>query len=240
MNVRNIDIEAGVLMNLSILEPENRNAFIEENKGFIYACTEHICKRKLDWNNDDELSISLMAFNKACDTFNNSKGNFYSYAGIVIKNSLIDYFRKNKNIPVLEFEDQNEKKEYIDLKISVSEYEKGIENKNRAEEIMMLSNELKEYGLSFEMLVKSSPSHEDTRNMLLNIAFLCTKNNMIMEYIKRKKQLPVNQIVSLTNTKRKKIEKWRRYLLALMLILSGKSYQYIKSYLNIKAGEKND
>lgn len=225
-------------MDLKLLSRSNRNNFIEENKGFIYKVAQGTCKKRLDWNNDDELSISLIAFNQACDTFEGAKGNFYSYAGIVIRNALIDYYRKAKNTPFLTFADENEKLDYIDSKNSITEFEKNIDIKNRAEEIRMLSKELQEYKLDFNTLIDSSPSHFDTRDSLLNLAFQCSKNRMIMNFIREKKMLPVKDITLFSNVNRKFVEKWRRYLMTLVLILSNENYPYIKSYLNIKAGDK--
>lgn len=225
-------------MDFKLLSHDNRNNFIEENKTFIYRAAQGICKKRLDWSNDDELSISLIAFNRACDTFKDIRGNFYSYAGIVIRNSLIDYYRKAKNIPLLTFADENEKLDYIDSKNSITEFEKNIDKKNRAEEIILLSKELQEYKLDFNTLIDSSPSHFDTRNSLLNLAFLCSRNQMILNFIKDKKMLPVKEITLFLNVNRKFVEKWRRYLITLILILSNENYPYIKSYLNIKAGDK--
>lgn len=73
-----------------------RNTFIEENKNKIYRYTCFVCKRILKWENDDELSIALIAFNNAIDSFDS--GNFNSYAKILIRNKLIDYFRKIQKI----------------------------------------------------------------------------------------------------------------------------------------------
>lgn len=225
-------------MDFELLSPDNRNDFIEENKSFIYRATQGVCKKRLDWSNDDELSISLIAFNKACDTFRDIRGNFYSYASIVIRNALIDYYRKAKNTPLLTFADENEKLDYIDSKNSITEFEKNIDKKNRAEEIKLLSKELKEYKLDFNILIDSSPSHLDTRNSLLNLAFLCSRNQAIMNFIIEKKMLPIKEITLLLNVNRKFVEKWRRYLITLIVVLSNENYLYIKSYLNIKAGDK--
>ncbi|WP_435789076.1 hypothetical protein [Clostridium sp.] len=74
--------------NINVLFPENRSDFIEANKGFIYSTTSKLCKRHLRWENDEELSISLMAFNIACDKYNKTKGNFYGFCKITIKNDL--------------------------------------------------------------------------------------------------------------------------------------------------------
>lgn len=227
-------------MELEYLSQENRNIFIEENKSFIYLATYRVCKRTLDWNNDDELSISLIAFNHACETYEKTKGNFYSYTKVLIKNALIDYFRKRKNIPLLVFDSESKNVEFIDNKTSLSEFEKKLENRNRAEEIALFSEELSLYKLDFNVLINSSPSHIDTRNLLLNLVFSCVRQKSIMVFIKERKLLPVKEITLLTSTKRKFIEKWRRYILSLILIISSDEYPYIKSYLNVKVDENNE
>lgn len=218
----------------------DRNTFIEENKAFIYNTAYNICKRKLSWENDDELSISLIAFNNACNSFKEEKGNFYSYAKVIIKNSLIDYFRKGKKAPLVMFANEDEELQYIDVKNSVEQYSVGLENKSRTEEIKEFSKELELYKLDFSILVKSSPSHKDTRDSLLNIAFTCAGEETIVNTVKEKKMLPLKEIMLLTGSNRKLLEKWRRYILILILILSSDKYPYIKSYLNIKVGENNE
>lgn len=227
-------------MNNVILDISNRDEFIYSNKSFVYRVTQSVCKKGLSWENDDELSIALIAFNKACETYNEKKGEFFSYAKLLIKNSLIDHFRKVKNTPVLTFEEENDNLDYIDNKLSLDQYSILSENAARVEEISLLSKELKKYKLDFSILVDSSPSHRDTRNTLLNIAFTCIKNESILSYIKNKKLMPVKEICLLTGANKKLIEKWRRYILTLVIILSSEDYPYIKSYLNIKVGESND
>lgn len=227
-------------MDLMQLSLENRDDFLAQSKAFIYTTTYNICKRKLYFENDDELSISLIAFNNACNTYNADKGNFYSYAKVLIKNALIDYFRKSSKTPYVIFDEDDENMDFIDYKNSISHFNIDSENSRRAEEITLFSKELIEYKLDFSVLIKSSPSHKDTRDSLLNIAFKCAKEQTILNYIKQKKLLPVKEILLLTGSNRKLIEKWRRYILILILILSSDEYPYIKSYLNIKAGDRNE
>ena len=218
-----------------MLVNKDRDKFIAENKTFVQNTANNICKKRVCWENDDELSIALIAFNSACENYKESKGNFFSYAKVVIRNALIYFFRKGKNNDYLVFaNDDDNEKDYIDSRLSLSEHEKQIENKLRKEEIKMLSAELIDYQLAFSDLVNSSPSHRDTRDEILTIVFRCIKDNSIVEHIKNKKRLPVKQIIILTGKNRKYIEKWRRYILALIIILSNENYNYIKSYLNLK------
>lgn len=215
----------------------SRDEFIQSNKDFVYRITYNVCKRNISWENDDELSIALIAFNKACDNYNESKGDFFAYSKVIIRNALIDYFRKNSQNPWLTFDDDESTINYIDSKISMDQFSIANENSYRAEEIVLFTKELSDYGLDFNVLADSSPSHTDTRNSLLRIAASCSANEDILFKIRKKKLLPIKDICLYTGANKKTLEKWRRYLLALILILSSNEYPYIKSYLNIRAGD---
>jgi RNA polymerase sigma factor len=226
--------------NINALSTENRSDFIEANKGFIYSTTSKLCKRHLSWENDEELSISLMAFNIACDKYNITKGNFYGFCKVIMKNALIDSFRKNKNSPNLTFEKNDSNVDYIDEKNSLNNYETKIENQFRVDEITTFSVELLKYKIDFNSLISLSPSHRDTRDNLLNVAFLCARDESILSHMKTKRRLPTKEIILLTASNRKLIEKWRIYIISLILILTNPEYVYLKSYLNIKEGELHD
>lgn len=216
---------------------EDRDAFIEENMAFIYRTASFICKKKLDKRNDEEFSIAMEAFNRACDTFSMRKGNFLSYAKVVIKNYLIDFFRKSKKIPMLYFDNEEGSRE-IDNSISLTKYEMELENKSRMEEIQVYKQCLAEFGIDFFTLSENSPSHKDTRDELLNLAIVCIANRSIREKLEEGKRLPVNDIIKLTGRNRKFIEKWRRYLISLIILLSNEDFIYLRAYLNIRKEER--
>ncbi|MCJ7690752.1 MAG: hypothetical protein MUO60_15750, partial [Clostridiaceae bacterium] len=121
--------------NINALSLENRSDFIYDNKGLIHSTASKLCKRNLTWENDEELSIALMAFNIACDKYDKTKGNFYGFCKIIIKNALIDSFRKNKNLPNLMFDNNDGNVDYIDGKNSLNNHEIKIENQFRVDEI---------------------------------------------------------------------------------------------------------
>ena len=225
---------------IDALLPENRSIFIEANKGFVYSTTSKLCKRYLSWENDEELSIALIAFNVACDKYDKTKGNFYSFSKVIVKNALIDFFRKNKTSPNLIFENSEGGVDYIDEKNSINSYELQIENEFRVDEIKIFSEELLKYKIDFNSLINASPSHKDTRDNLLNVAVLCAREASILSYLNIKRKLPTKEIIVLTASNRKFIEKWRIYIISLILILTNPEYLYLKSYLNIEEGELND
>jgi len=226
--------------NIEALFIENRNNFIEDNKGFIYLTTSKICKRHLNWENDEELSIALTSFNIACDKYDKTKGNFYCFGKIVIKNALIDFFRKNKTCPTLMFSNNESNIDYIDSKNSINNFEIQIENEFRVDEINLFSKELLKYKIDFNSLINLSPSHKDTRNTLLNVAFLSSREDSILSHLRTKRRLPTKEIIMLTASNRKLIEKWRIYIISLILIITNPEYVYLKSYLDIKEGDLND
>ncbi len=226
--------------NIDALLPENRSTFIQANKGFVYSTASKLCKRPLNWENDEELSISLIAFNVACNKYDIAKGNFYGFGKIIIKNALIDFFRKNKTSPNLMFHNNDGNVDYIDIKNSINNYEIKADNEFRADEIKLFSEELLKYKIDFNCLINSSPCHKDTRNNLLNFACLCAREQSILSYIKTKRRLPTKEAILLTGCNKKFIEKWHKYIISLILILSNPEYVYLKSYLNIKEGDVNE
>lgn len=226
--------------NIDVLLSDNRSNFIEANKGFIYSTASKLCKRNLSWENDEELSVALIAFNTACDKYDETKGNFYGFSKVIIKNALIDFFRKNQASPSLIFENNDGNINYVDEKNSLKNYETQIENQFRVDEITLFSEELSKYKIDFNSLIDLSPSHKDTRSNLLNVAFLCSREITILNHLKTKRRLPTKEIIILTASNKKLIEKWRIYLISLILILSNPEYVYLRSYLNIKEGALND
>lgn len=225
-------------MDLKKTQLHNKDISIQDNKKFIFSITKNICKKNLHWENDDELGIASTAFNDAYDTYAEHKGNFFSYAKVLIRNALIDYFKKSSKNMYLTFGSDNKDADYIGYKNSISTCEIQQEDSRRKEEILSFSQELKKYNLSFEILVNSCPSHKETRSKLLNLTFICLKEVSILQHLHKTQKLPVKQICLLTNNSRLFVTKWKNYILALILILSNKEYIYLPSYLNIKVGDQ--
>ena len=72
------------------------------------------------------------------------------------------------------------------------------------------------------------------------LLFYALEKNLYLTHLKTKRRLPTKEIIILTASNRKLIEKWRIYIISLILILINPEYVYLKSYLNIKEGELND
>lgn len=198
-----------------------RNEFIDKNRSFIhrYACT--ICKRYLSWENDDELSVALMAFNSAIDSF--TEGEFEYYCKMLIKRRLIDYFRKSNRTDIP-----------LDSSIfqETLQYENSMDEKlDRAQQVNFFKDILAQFKIDISDLVKNSPKHKDTREKLINTAIEISKAESIVNQLFKNKLLPIKEIQLLTGISRRMLEEWRKYIIALIIIFSDKRLESIKDFI---------
>lgn len=215
------------------------NKFVEEYKPFIAACVEKATGRYVRYGEDDELSIALMAFVEAINAYDKTKGSFLSFAQNVIKRRIIDYYRKEQKhsnvISIAEYTlDNDEDGTELDLSYqqSIQNYTDKELSEYRRLEIEELKNELSKWDISFLELSEVSPKAVKTRTAYRDIVSYILSNSEMVEFIKLKKYLPVAEIQKATGIPRKKIERARKYLLAVLIIYTG-DYQYIKDYLDI-------
>lgn len=212
-----------------------KSRFIEEYKPFIASCVEKFTGRYMRYGEDDELSIALIAFNEAINSFDISKGNFLSFAQRVIKLRLIDYYRKEKKhsntIPISTYELEYEEESDLSVQKSLDMYEESEISEYRRLEIKELSEELFKWGITFTSLSEASPKHKNTRKLYFTvIKFLLSRNDLI-NFITNKKQLPLAEIEKCLKIPRKKVERARKYIIAAIIIFTG-DYPYIKDYIS--------
>jgi len=211
------------------------NIFIEEYKPFIASCTEKVAGRYVRYGEDDELSIALMAFAEAIKAYDNAKGSFLSFAQNVIKRRIIDYYRKenhHKNIVFLNAYSANEEMDNdLSAGDSVDKYNADEISEYRRLEIEELKKELLQWGISFIDLADASPKHGKTRKMCADISKFISLNSELVKMVRCKKQLPMAEIEKCLKIPRKKIERVRKYIIAVVIIMTG-DYQYIKDYVD--------
>ena len=74
-------------------DPLVREDLISSHKAFIARVSSKACGRYLTWDNDDELSIALLAFNEAIDNFDPNGGvSFHSFVQMVIRRRISGLF----------------------------------------------------------------------------------------------------------------------------------------------------
>ncbi|MCY8197172.1 RNA polymerase subunit sigma, partial [Bacillus spizizenii] len=137
---------------------------------------------------------------------------------------------QNINIDLQEGDDQESSQSLIEAELSIDEYRRQIEQEQRREEILYFQKQLKDYGLSFKELLENSPKHADARQNAIKVAMILVEHEELAAILYTKKQLPVKQLEQLVSVSRKTIERNRKYIIAMCIIITG-DYIYLKDYL---------
>ncbi|QFT88495.1 RNA polymerase sigma factor SigI [Bacillus sp. THAF10] len=212
-----------------------QNKLIDKYKPFIAKSVSTVCKRYIS-EADDEFSIGLIAFNEAIEKYSKDKGSsLISFADLIIKRRVIDYIRKeSKNATITMSEQDVEQDDYasnrIEATLSVEEFNKQIEQEQRREEIRYYQTVLKDFGLSFADLIECSPKHADARQNAIEVANTLIQETELKNHLFEKKMIPMKQLEGMVDVSRKTIERNRKYIIAVSIILSG-DYIYLKDYL---------
>lgn len=212
------------------------NRFVEEYKPFIASCAEKISGRYLNYGSDDELSIAMMAFVEAIRSFDQSKGNFFSFSRNVIKRRLIDYYRREarlKNVISLNIHMEGQDEDF-DLSVgkAVQMYSDRQLAEQRRVELEELGSELSAWNITYSDLAGSSPRHERTRKQCRELAALILSKPDLLQVVLEKKYLPVAQLERNSKIPRKMIERFRKYIIAVIVIATG-DYEYIRDYIKL-------
>ena len=117
----------------------------------------------------------------------------------------------------------------IDAELSIDAYKKRTENELRKEEIVRFSEVLKQYHLSFSDLLQQSPKHVDARKNAITVAKTLAENDELKELFLTK-NLPIKHLENQVEVSRKTIERNRKYIMAITLILIG-DFIFLKDYI---------
>ncbi|MCM3160133.1 MULTISPECIES: RNA polymerase sigma factor SigI [Bacillaceae] len=213
-----------------------QNELIEQYKPFVAKTVSSVCKRYIS-ENDDEFSIGLIAFNDAIEKYSTDKGSsLLAFAELVIKRKVIDYIRKEArnpytvNLDLQEHEEGEYSQSKIESDLSIDEYTKAIEQEHRKEEIIFFQHCLNDFNLTFAEILDQSPKHFDARQNAIMVAKEVVKDDDLRHHLFTKKQLPVKQLEAKVAVSRKTIERNRKYIIAMAIILSG-NFVYLKDYI---------
>ncbi|MNN33555.1 RNA polymerase sigma factor SigI [compost metagenome] len=178
-----------------------------------------------------------MAFSEAIQSYKVDRGDFLSFAQRLIKLRLIDNYRKQNRQKEAKFSGLEEledeiKVQYID-KVSLENYKQEGIDYLRKLEIEQFSKELVEYDISFDDLIKVSPKWKSTKVLYNTLIKESIKNTLVMKSFTRNKTLNIKELEKVTNIPRKKIERARRYIVAVLIILVG-DYEYLRDYISLE------
>nr|WP_239094343.1 RNA polymerase sigma factor SigI [Bacillus sp. B15-48] len=215
---------------------ELREDVIKAYQPFIAKSVSSVCKRYIN-ETDDEFSIGLIAFNESIEKFSSEKGNsLLSFADVLIKRRVIDYIRQQSKEQTVSMDYGSESLEdgsdrsSIQDELSLEDFRKKTDAELRREEIAQFQQILQEFGLSFQNLVKQSPKHVDARKNAIEVAKILVDNEELRKHLLEKKRLPIKELEKMVHLSRKTIERNRKYIISISLILLG-DYVYLKDYI---------
>lgn len=217
-------------------DQEELNKLIEDYKPFIASVLHKKTGKFFEYGYDDELTVGMMAFKEAIEAYDKSKGKFLTFAKHVIILRNIDHYRKSEKLKdrlclqeISAGEDETESNAMTSK--AIEEYENNKENELRKLEILEYKKELKKWGIEFSELVQVSPKQENLKRLYKDVAQFIVAEPEVLNRLIQVKRLPIKEIQRNMFIHRKKIERGRLYIIALVIVLIGE-YEVIKEYIN--------
>lgn len=208
--------------------------FISEYESFILQ-TAYKATGKYITKSDDQWSISLFAFHEAIQSYSYTKGRFFPFAEMVIKRRLFDYMKKQSKtfceMPVNPYsfgDDTGE--EDIQIQQQIVDKTQTNWSDNARWEIEAISELLKRYGFSFFDLISASPKAGKTKTACAKAIVFLSQNKILLEKMRKSKNLPVKTIEKNINVPKKILERHRKYIIAAVEIITG-DYPILSEYL---------
>lgn len=192
-------------------------------------------KHRFVTKSDDEWSVALFAFSRAIDTYRAEKGAFLPYAEKLIRNSLIDSGRvearraREISVPPDAFEGEGEE-ENAPVRYAVVQNSVRAADSRLRDEISAANEALRAFGFGFYELADCSPEREKTRRDCRAAARAILDSPRELERLYSTRRLPVRLAMEQARVPEKTLEKYRRYIIALVVILSG-DYPLLSGYL---------
>jgi RNA polymerase sigma factor len=215
---------------------EKTESIVFQYKSFILKWASDFSKRYIT-QSDDEWAIALKAFMEAIKNYDIKKGSFLSFSELVIKRRLMDYYNSNKNYsreipinPSVFNGECDEDEENLNIQFSIHDKISYMPDNRIKDEIEAINTVFAGYGFSFFDLIKCSPKANKTKQACIKaVTFICN-NPIILNKIKSSKMIPIKTIEKNANVHRKILEHHRKYIIAVIEILSGE-YPCLAEYM---------
>ena len=191
---------------------------------------------------DDEWSIALCAFSHAIDTYQLEKGSFLTYAEVVIRRDLIDAHRADGRrafeliVSPDAFEGETEESVLNPVLDSMIDLSMRANDRTLQDEILAANEVLRQYGFGFYDLTSCSPGQNRTRKVCARAADAVLASAPQLSQLTRTQQLPLKQLVERDGIPKKILERYRKYIIAMIVIRAG-DYPALQGYLSGGRGE---
>jgi RNA polymerase sigma factor len=182
----------------------------------------------------DFLTEAMLGFIQSVKTFREDNGLFISYAQIVIRNKLINAAKKEatiqKPLSSIAAGSQNDEKGIQEYEAAERQYNDLVARKEAQMEIGELNRSFAQWGFNWSDLSKGCPKQSRSRSSCHEVVHALIADKQLLAEMLKTGKLPIKRVSSLTGKTEKMLEKYRRYISALVLIIEG-NYPYIHSFL---------
>lgn len=224
-----------------------RETLLKRYAPFALKVASQATRGFVELGRDDEASVALLAFNEAIDSYDPGRGSsFLGFVRAVIRRRLIDHYRQNRSarqeVPAGSLTDGDRVRragqavpeefglDAAELRAAEAAHREREDSYERQEEVYRYREALAIYGLSLDELVRISPRHEDARRRAIEAARILVMREDLTEYLRAKGELPLKVLERLTGLSRKTLERQRKYIIAVALILM-EDLPHLKEYL---------
>lgn len=183
---------------------------------------------------NDRLSIAMLVFSQCVLQYNPQRGGFLSFASVCIRNRITDEARKHTAPQPQSLDDEQEHLQTAQTRAALQQYNLQQEQRALAEEIDMLAGELSGFGITFEDLGRLCPKQKRSRQLCMALARHLHSQPPLYSKLFTQKRLPQAELAKGVGVSEKTVEKYRKYVVALAVILEG-HYPGVRSF--IQSGE---
>lgn len=205
---------------------------IERYIPYILKQVSNVLKKSIS-TKDEVYHIGLIGFNEAIRSYDQSRGNFLSYANLVIRSRVIDFMRKeHSKISTLSLDaslNEDHQTLYDVLSKEESEEQYALQLATR-EEILELAKTLTTYQLNFSDIAENTPKQERTMEACRKVICCVINHPSLLEDVVKHKRLPIRKILKEVDVERKTIERHRKYLMAMMIIQTN-GFELMRQHL---------
>ncbi len=180
----------------------------------------------------DELQVAMIAFHEAILLYDKDRGAFLHYARMIIRSRLIDHDRKEaRHKDHISLDKENEEGDPLIDAIAL-EHDQTDEHMRllaTKAEILELGKVLETFGVSYKDLTVSSPKQERTRALIQKVIAKAKEDTSILDDLLASRKLPIQRLTTDKN-ERKVLERHRKYLVTMLVILTN-GYEIIRGHL---------
>jgi RNA polymerase sigma factor len=206
------------------------NILLHEYMPFIKKCVAGVFFKSR--SKEDNLTCAMLAFAQSVQTYSSESGAFVPYAQAVIRNSLLNEANKERRVQKHRAQQGGDEAEdgQWESEIARRNYETAVLRENLRTEIEDINKAFEAWGFTVDDLIICRPKQDRSRKTCQTIARAALMDGELVADMLRSRTLPVTRLAALTGFSQKVFEKYRRYIAALILIMTG-DYPYIRSFL---------